>query len=689
MTTIFSARRSFHAFLVALALLMGSGHPGWADETNFPPTADILAANLNREADPGVDFFDYANGGWLRRNPIPPSESNWGISKLVQDELYDRLRRINEAAATQKGPVGSDLRKIGDFWTTAMDTHRTTRLGLQPIQTELARIEAISSVADAVEVSFALRPLGINAFLALGVGQDQKQSDLMAVQIAQGGLGLPDRDFYFNKEKGVAHIRQEYVAHLARLLHLLGRTERPARRMSKRVMEFETSLAKASRKLEDLRDPEKNYHRSAPGDLTRIQTPGIPWTRLLSTYQLHPEYVIVGQPEFLHALDILLRKTAVDTLKEYLRLRLVSAYAEYLGGEWEQENFAFIHGVLAGEKEPRPQWKRALDAQEQAMGMILGRRFVTEFFPATAKKRYTDLVLAIQQAYSNRLDRLDWMSPSTKAKAHEKLQSVTAKVGYPDHWKDYSALEIGTESLAQNMMNASRWQFQEMISKFGKPVDRTEWNMTPQTYNAYYDPANNEIVLPAAIFAVPGMRDEELDDALVYGYAGASTIGHEITHGFDDEGRKFDAKGNLSNWWSADDATQFQRRANVLAAQFSAYEPLPGLHINGAASLGENLADYGGLLLGLDAFKTTEQFKSGKPISGLTPVQRYFLGYALGWLTHQREESLRQHLLSDVHAPAKWRVLGPLSNIPEFHSAFGVGPGKPMWRSPESQVKVW
>ncbi len=690
MRTVFWGQRAQqYGWIVALMALATQDRWVWADSTNPPPATDILAANLNPEVDPRVDFFDYANGGWLRRNPIPASESNWGISKLVQDELYDRLRLINQSAATNRGQIGTDLKKIGDFWVTAMDTNRTTRLGLQPLQTELARIEAVTSVADAIEVSFALRPLGINAFLALGVGQDQKQSDVMAVQIGQGGLGLPERDFYFNKEKGVAHIREEYVAHLARELMLLGRPERHARKMAKRVMQFETSLAKASRKLEELRDPEKNYHRSAPDDLTRTQTPGIAWIRLLSTFQLHPEYVIVGQPEFLHSLDTLLRKTPVETLKEYLRLQLVSAYAEYLGGEWEQENFAFNYQVLAGQKERRPQWKRALDAQEQAMGMILGRRFVEEFFPATAKKRYAELVVAIQQAYSNRIDRLDWMSGSTKARAHEKLQALTAKVGYPDHWKDYSTLEIGTESLAQNMMNASRWQFQDMLSKFGKPVDRTEWNMTPQTYNAYYDPANNEIVLPAAIFAVPNARDGELDDALVYGYAGASTIGHEITHGFDDEGRKFDAKGNLTNWWTSEDAAQFQRRAAVLADQFSAYEPLPGIHINGAASLGENLADYGGLLLGLDAFKDTDQYKAGKPISGLTPLQRYFLGYALGWLTQQREESLRQHLLSDVHAPAKWRVLGPLSNIPDFHTAFGVGPGKPMWRSPESQVKVW
>jgi putative endopeptidase len=659
-----------------------------AAEADAAP-GDILAANLDWSVDQAVDFFTYANGGWLKSHPIPPSEANWGIGKVVQEELYDRLKHINEAAAAAKAAKGSDTQKIGDFWATAMDTNKATRLGLEPLRAELARIDAVRTLDDAVNVSIALRPVGIHPFFGVGVGQDQRRSDVMAVQLGQGGLGLPERDFYFNPEKGVARIRREYEAHLARLLRLAGRPEADAAAAAHRVMAFETKLARVSRKLQDLRDPEKNYNKMSPDDLTRRFTPHLPWTRLLGEFGLKPETVIVGQPEFFAGLEKLLRRTPVATLKDYLRLQVLDGYAEYLGGEWDKENFAFNHRVLAGQKEQRPQWKRALDAQEQAMGMVLGRIFVAEYFPPEAKKRYADLVEAVRLAYFERIDRLDWMGAETKAKAREKLKAITSKVGYPDKWKDYSTMAIGAESYAGNIMAAARWHFQDMLSKYGKPVDRTEWTMTPQTYNAYYEPANNEIVLPAAIFSVPGMRDADLDDALVYGYAAASTIGHEITHGFDDEGRKFDAKGNLTNWWTAADEAQFQKRAAVLAAQFSGYEPIPGLHINGAASLGENLADYGGLLLGLDAFKKTSQFKEGKPMGGFTPIQRYFLGYALGWMTQQREELLRQHLLSDVHAPAKWRVLGPLSNIPDFHAAFGVTPGKPMYRPPEAQVKVW
>lgn len=650
---------------------------------------DILASDLNPAVNPANDFFDYANGGWLARNPIPASEAGWGIGNLVQDELNTHLRQLNEDAAKTHAPAGSDRQKIGDFWTAAMDEGKADALGLTPLQKELALIDSIKTVSDVLDVTFALQPLGADTFFDLDVSQDEKQSDLMSVHLSQGGLGLPERDFYFNPDPGVARIRTEYVAHLARMLKLMGRSDRDAGPAAKKIMKFETALAKASRKLEDLRDPEENYHKMSPGILTSNYTPSIDWPQRLAAMSLKPDFVIVGQPEFFTALNRLLAKTPVPVLQDYLRIQLVSGYAEYLGKAWDDEDFSFTDKVLSGQQEQRPRWKRVLDAQDHAMGMVLGKIFVQEYFPEPTKRRYVNLVEAIRTAYGERIDRLDWMSDATKARAREKLGKVKAKVGYPDHWKDYSALIVSTNSYCENMMNAARWQFNDMIVKFGKPVDRTEWDMTPQTYNAYYDDANNEIVLPAAMFTVPGMRDNELDDALVYGYVAAGTIGHEITHGFDDEGRKFDSDGNLKDWWTAADEVSFQKRAAVMVAQFSAYEPLPGLHINGQASLGENLADYGGLLLALDAFKKTDQYRQGIKIAGFTPIQRYFLGYALGWLYHERDENLRNHLLSDVHSPAKWRVNGPLSNIPDFYAAFGVKPGQPMWRPATAHVQVW
>jgi putative endopeptidase len=470
---------------------------------------------------------------------------------------------------------------------------------------------------------------------------------------------------------------------------LLGRDPAKSKTDAAAVMAFETELAKVSRKLEDLRDPPKNYNKMSPADVTAKYTPSIVWADRFATWNQHPEYVIVGQPEFFAAVDKLLKDTPVPVLRDYLRLHLVDTYAYTLGKAYDDEQFSFYGMALGGQKEQRALWKRVLDSENRAMGMVLGRAFVKEYFPEAAKQRYNDLVEAIRVAYHDRIEKLDWMSPETKAKAQAKLAAVTKKVGYPDKWKDYSALVVGRDSYCQNMMNAARWRFDDRLSKLGKPVDRTEWGMTPQTYNAYYNPSNNEIVLPAAIFTIPGVTDDQVDDAVVYGYVAAGTIGHEITHGFDDEGRQFDAAGNLTDWWTADDAQKFKAHADLMVKEFDAYEPLPGLHINGKASLGENIADYGGILLGLDAFEKTEQYKKGEKIGGLTPLQRYFLGYAIGWMSQQREERLRARLLSDVHAPAKWRVLGPMSNIPEFYEAFGVKPGQPMWRPENQRVHIW
>lgn len=677
---------SLRAALLSAGLAFASAGALAADVT---PKQDFLASHIDASVDPGVDFFQYANGAWLKAHPIPASEASWGIGNEVNDELYARLRTISESAAKQPAAPGSDQQKIGDFWATAMDVAKADRLGVHPLDAELARIDAITSPAGVLDTVFAFKPIGVRGLFYVRIAQDDKDSATMAVQMGQGGLGLPERDFYFNKEAGVAKIRAAYVEHMARTFVLLGRDPAAAKAAATKVMAFETSLAKASRKLEDRRDPEKNYNKMTPAAFTAKYTPSIDWSTRLAEWGIHPSYVIVGQPEFFAAEDRLLRETPVPVLKDYLRYHLVDTYAPFLSTAFDQEHFDFHGRVMSGQQEQRPRWKRVIDDENDALGMVLGRIFVKDYFPAASKQRYAAMVEAIRGTFHDRIERLDWMSPETKAKALAKLAAVTPKVGYPDKWKDYSTLVIGRDSYAANGMAANRWLFRDNLSKFGKPVDRTEWDMTPQTYNAYYNPSNNEIVLPAAIFMVPGVPDDQVDDAVAYGYAAASTIGHEITHGFDDEGRQFDAQGNLSGWWTAQDAARFNAAAQKMVGQFNAYEPLPGLHINGKASLGENIADYGGVLLGLEAFEKTAQFKAGKAIGGLTPTQRYFLGYALGWMSQQREQQLRQRLLSDVHAPAKWRVLAPMSNIPAFYEAFGVKPGQPMWRAPQDRVRIW
>ena len=662
---------------------------GWAGAHAASPAADFLAGNMDRGADPGKDFFQYANGGWLKRNPIPASESSWGIGSVIKEQLYVSLRKINEGAAHSPQTANSDQQKIGDFWSSAMDTAKAEQRGVHPLDAELARIAAIKTARDAVDVAFAQQGLKVNALFGVSVYQDERASDEMAVHLSQDGLGLPDRDFYFNDDKGVAYIRQQYVLHIGRTLALLGRDKAGAAEAARKIMAFETALARVSRKLEDLRDPVANYNKMTPAEIQARLTTSIDWSGQLAALKLKPATVVVGQPEFFKGMEALLAQTPVAVLQDYLRYHLVDAYAAYLGKAFDDEHFSFANLVLTGQKVPRPRWKRVLDAQESAIGMALGRLFVKEHFPEAAKERYIDMVEAIRAAYLERINTLDWMSEETKARARTKLAGISKKVGYPDQWKDYSTLVIGRDSYATNMMNASRWNFDKMMEKFGKPVERSEWEMTPQTYNAYYNPSNNEIVLPAAIFLINGVKDADIDDAVVYGYAGASTIGHEITHGFDDQGRQFDAAGNLTDWWNPEDAKKFEARANVMIAQFNGYQPLPGMHINGKAALGENIADYGGVLLGMQAFKKTEQYKLGKTIGGLTPMQRYFIGYALGWMTQQRDASLRRRLLSDVHAPPKWRVLGPMSNIPEFYEAFGVRPDQPMYRVPAERVRIW
>jgi putative endopeptidase len=648
---------------------------------------DVLAGHRDTSTSPSIDFFQYANGRWLKNNPIPPSESSWGIGNVIQDETYDRLRKISEQAAATKSPSGSEAQKIGDFWATALDSALAERQGLSPLKPELDRIEAAKDLDGLLDVAFSQLSLQTGVLFQLYVGQDQKHSDVNAVQVFQDGLGLPDRDYYFNTDENSVRARTEYPKHVQGVLDLSGVSAPGA---GDSVLAFETRLASVSRLLADLRDPEKNYNKMATGEISSKLTPSIDWPRRLTALGLkNVDSVIVGQPEFLSGLQAQIQATPLPVLKQYLRFHLISGYAEFLDHSLADQDFAFYHRVLSGQQEPRARWKRALDAEEGALGLVLGKLYVKEYFSEAAKKRYSDLVEDIRTAYRDRIQRLDWMSDATKQKALAKLARVGKKVGYPDKWKDYSALSIDRTSWASNMMSAARWRFNDRLVRWGKPVDRTEWHMTPQTYNAYYSSSNNEIVLPAAIFIVPGLKDEDADDALVYGYAAAGTIGHEITHGFDDDGRQFDADGNLKNWWTDDDVAKFKQRSERMVQQFDGYQPLPGMHINGKASLGENIADLGGVLLGIDAFKKTKQYRDGKPIAGLSPMQRYFLGYALGWMSDIRKENLARRLMSDVHSPAKWRVNGPLANVPDFYQAFGVKPGDPMWRADSVRVSIW
>jgi putative endopeptidase len=650
----------------------------------------FLASDIDTTVSPSADFFHYANGAWLRANPIPPSERGWGVGNLVQEETYARLRSVCEdAASNASAPRGSNTQKIGDYYAAAVDTANIENQGITPLRGDLERIDSIRD-ADGLRAEIALlQTYGADPLFAPFVGQDEKNSAAYSFHLYQGGLGLPNRDYYVNTDARTTNIRREYVSHVAAMLMLLGEDRETAGRHSGIVMELETRLAKASRKLEDLRDPYKNYHKLTFRQLDAL-VPSLRWQSLLPAMAIkNVDSVVVGQPEFFREAELLLRTQPLEEWKEYLRWTLVNHFASTLSSPFEKEHFHFYQTILSGVKEPRPRWKRALDAEERAMGDMLGQLFVEKYVPRSMKQRYTVLVDNIFAAYAARIRSLDWMSATTKEKALAKLHAVTRKVCYPDKWKDYSALQVDRTSYCGNQIRAGIWAYKYFASKLGKPVDRTEWEMTPQTYNAYYNPSNNEIVLPAAGLMIPGVPDSLVDDAIIYGYAGASTIGHEVTHGFDDEGRQFDEAGNLRNWWTKEDEERFNAKAKLMVDQFQHYVVLDSLHVNGKASLGENIADLGGVVIGYEAFKKTREGRTDTLIDGLTPDQRFFLAYAYSWLGQIRDESLARQVMTDVHAPQFLRVNGPLADVPEFYRAFNVRPGDPLYRPDSLRVNIW
>ena len=674
---------------LAVPLLLSMALLSCGPKTEPPKREDVLAVDIDTTVQPGTDFFKYANGAWLKANPIPASERMWGVGNLVREEVYHQLQKINMDAEQAGAAHGTNSQKIGDFYSTAMDTARIDSMGLAPLKGELAMIDAVSDPDALLKEIAHLQTIGVGALFSPYVDQDEKNSAAYAYHLWQGGLGLPNRDYYFNTDGRTENIRREYVRHIANMFRLLGEDSVSASSSSAAVMSIETRLAGASRKLEDLRDPYRNYNKVSITQLDRL-TPALPWQSLLPLMSVKGiDSVIVGQPEFYKDADRAVHSIPLPEWKSYLRWSLANRYSPSLSAPFENEHFHFFGTVLSGVKEQRPRWKRVIDAEERAMGFMLGQLYVQAYVPPAMKQRYETVVDNMFHAYADRIKRLDWMSEPTKEKALAKLQAVTKKVCYPDTWRDYSALDIERDSYCANQIRANQWNYNYNAGKLGKPVDRSEWDMTPQTYNAYYNPSNNEIVLPAAELLIPGLPDSLADDALIYGYAGASTIGHEVTHGFDDEGRQYDAQGNLRDWWTKQDAANFKARAEVMVEQFNHYVVLDSMHVNGKASLGENIADLGGLLIGYDAFKKTREGQSDTLIAGLTPDQRFFLAYAYSWLGHMRDASLAVQVMSDVHAPMFLRVNGPLSDIPAFYQAFNIKKGDPMWRPDSLRVKIW
>jgi putative endopeptidase len=679
-------------FVVTFALLaVAVAAPRTVPAQQAPAdAAHYLDQYIDKSVDPRQDFYDYAVGKWLKAHPIPAAEREWGIANVVQDETYQRVLAISKAAAADtKAPKGSNAQKIGDFWFAAMDSVTNDKQGVTPLAAEFARIGAAADLQALLADAAHLQYLGVNAFFNPAISQDEMNSDRMVVHFYQGGLGLPDRDYYFDTDSRAKMLRGEYVKHVGAMFALLG--DAPARAASEAntVMALETELARASRKLEDLRDPHKNYNAMNLGGLAKL-TPVIKWRGFMEEGNIRGvDSVIVGQPEFYTQLQKTLTSHPLADLKSYMRWQLVNTYAVEAGGKFDKENFHFFGTIMNGTTVERPRWKRMLDEQEGYLGDALGQLYVQKYFSPATRERYRKLVSEIFAAFGDRIRTLDWMSAATKQSALKKLAAVMIKVGYPDKWRDYSSFEVDRTSFLGNAVRGNAWRSEFYIKKLNKPVDRTEWDMTPQTYNAYYNPSNNEIVLPAAAFILPGIADSLVDDAIVYAYAGGSTIGHEITHGFDDQGRQFDEKGNLKEWWTPNDAKEFNARAAKIIAQFNAYVAVDSLHVNGSATQGENIADLGGVQLGWDAFTKTKEYKEGKSIGGLTPAQRFFVGWAISWMTATRPENIRTRVKTDVHAPRSMSGWAPVTNLPQFYQAFGVKPGDKMYRADSVRVRIW
>jgi putative endopeptidase len=666
------ARPSALLFLTAAALAHG-GDSG------------LQTGNIDSSVSPCHDFFQYANGSWLHTTQIPPDYDTWGVDEEIDQHSLSILRDILDNAASHPGDPGSTSQKIGDFFAAAMDEQAIERAGLAPLRDDLEAIAALKSADDVAVLVRAWHVRGFDVLFELQAQEDLKDSNTYIAYAGQGGLGLPDRDYYLRSDARSALLRVHYREHIEHMLGLLG--DARAKDEAGHVLELETRLARASLDSVALRDPQNSYHVVTPAE-AEATSPRFAWSALFAAGGREDvKRFSLAQPGFFAAADKALGDVPVPTWQAYLRWHMINAAAPYLAKTLVDADFAFRGRALRGIKDNKPRWKRAIASTDAALGEALGQAYVAQVMPPQARQRALELIANLKAALRTRLQNLDWISDATRQTAYAKLDTLGAKIGYPDHWRDYSTLEISRDSYYRNIRAAAAFDARRQFAKFSRPVDRGEWDMTPQTVNAYNNPMRNEIVFPAAQL-LPPYFDTQADDALNYGAIGG-VIGHEMLHSFDDQGSKFDAQGNLVDWWTAADRARFDARTEMLVRQFNAYVPVDSLHIDGKLTLGENIADLGGLLVAYDAFKLTAQGRGDAPIDGLMPEQRFFLAYAQSWREQQRPQQLRLQLQSNEHAPAKYRVNGPLSNSPTFARAFACKPGDAMVRNDALAVKIW
>ena len=674
-----------HCFTAAALCLMATACNSGKQATEL--TAGVRLANMDTTAVPGTDFYQYACGGWMKNNPLTDEYSRFGsFDQLAENNRAQIQGLIEELAATQH-EAGSVAQKVGDLYKMVMDSVKLNNDGIAPIKAELAQLAALKSKSEMPALLAEMHKKGIGSYFALYVGADEMNSSMNAVQTYQSGLSMGERDYYLEDDDNSTRIRDAFQAHVVKMFTLAGFDEATANKAKKVVMKVENKLAAAFRSRTELRNPEANYNKMSIAEV-KANYPTFDWDTYLSDMGLTDvKEIIVGQPASLKASIDLIDTLPANEQSLYLQWKLINAAASCLSDAFVEQSFDFYGRTMRGAQAQQPRWKRAVSTVSGTLGEAVGQMYVEKYFPAAAKERMVTLVKNLQTALGERISALEWMGEETKAKALEKLATFHVKIGYPDTWKDYSTLEIKDDSYWANMERATQWEYADMMSKAGKPVDKEEWLMTPQTVNAYYNPTTNEICFPAGILQYP-FFDMNADDAFNYGAIGV-VIGHEMTHGFDDQGRKYDKDGNLREWWTEEDAKKFDERAKVMVDFFNGIEVAPGVKANGAMTLGENIADHGGLQVAFQAFKhATADAPLGEK-EGLTPEQRFFLAYSGVWAGNIRPEEVLNRTKTDVHSLGKWRVNGALPHINAWYEAFGITEASPMYLPEAARVSIW
>ena len=673
----------------ALLLLSALAACGKSQEPAAPApkalSSGIETANLDKTVRPQDDFFRFVNGTWLKNTEIPADKATYGGFTKLRDDSEARLKSIiEESAAKPNKAAGSDEQKVGDLYAAFMNEAKANELGLKPLEAEIARINAVKRKDEFPALMARLSRISATTPFGGYVNQDAKDPSQYIVYLVQSGLGLPDREYYLSDDAKMKDFRAGYVKHVEKMLALSG--DKAAAANAQVIMAIETALARTQWTRVDSRDDDKTYNKFTLDKINAL-TPGFDFASYLKASGVTNGAVIASQPSAFTGFGAALKAQPLEAWKAYFRWHLIDSYAAYLSKPYVDENFEFNGKMLRGVQEIRPRWKRAVEACENALGESLGKIYVAKYFPPEAKARMEAMVRNLETAYSQSIQSLDWMSEETRKQALAKLAKFTPKIGYPDKWRDYTGLTIAADDLVGNLMRSSEFEYNFEIGKLGKPIDRAEWHMTPQTVNAYYNPNLNEIVFPAAILQPP-FFNMSADDAVNYGGIGA-VIGHEIGHGFDDQGAKFDGDGNLKSWWTPEDKGKFEERTKALIAQYDTYEPLPGQHVNGALTIGENIGDLGGASIAYKAYQLSLNGQPAPVLDGYTGDQRFFIGFGQIWRVKMRDQAMLERLKTDPHSPGEFRCNGTIVNVPQFYTAFDIKQGDKMFAAPEKRVKIW